>query len=350
MSIEGERALRKAIRDRSFGRVYYFHGDDDFLKETAVRDLAAAVLDPATRDFNHETLRGGEVAAETLDTALSTPAMFADRRVVIIRDAHALKKAARSGLNAYLDRPAADVVLVLVDPAGEKPDRDLTERAESIQFDPLESGRVPGWIVHHARTALGVEVTDDAARLLQSASGSELSNLASELDKLASYTGGAVVDESAVQAVAGVRRGESVGDLLDAVAERDAARAAPLVPLILSQPRTNLVTVIMALTTQTLAMAWGRAARDRGVPVAGVERGFYTLLKEGRAYPGRAWKDAVSTWRTALPNWPAADLDRALHDLLLSDAAAKEARVSSEEQLLTSLVLSLCAPAARAAA
>lgn len=345
-----ERALRKSIRDRVFDRVYYFHGDDDFLKEALVRELAAAVLDPATREFNQEVLRGGAASAERLDTALSTPAMFADLRLVVVREVYALKKDARAALARYVAKPAADAVVLLVDPAGEKPDAGLLGHASSVPFAPLEEHRVPGWIIHHARSELGVEIAEDAARLLHGASGSELPILAAELDKLASYTGGAPIDEAAVRAVVGVRRGESLSDLLDAVADRDAGRAARLVPVVLGQPKSSAVTIIMSLTTQMLAVAWGRAARDRGVPMAGVERGFYALLKEGRAYPGRAWKDAVSCWRRVVPAWPAAECDRALQALLLADMAAKESRVSSEDQLLTSLVLSLCAPAARVAA
>jgi DNA polymerase-3 subunit delta len=350
MPTAGERALRKSIRDRSFDRVYYFHGADDYLKEVTARELVDAVLDPATRDFNHEVLRGSEVGAETLDTALATPAMFAERRVVVIRDVHALKKAARGALDAYLAGPAGDVVLLLLDPAGETPDRLIAERATVVEFDRLEDRRVPAWIMHHARTVLGVEISDTAAALLQVAAGSELAVLASELDKLASYTGGTRIDEQAVREVAGVKRGETMSDLLDAVAERNAARAVSLIPALLAQPKSSAVTMIMSLTTQMLALAWGRAARDRGVPMAGVERGFYSLLKEGKAYPGRSWKDAVACWSRAIPHWSAGDLERALNELLVADVAAKEARVSSEEQLLTSLVLTLCAPAARAAA
>src|SRR5688572_24424618 len=102
MSIAEERALRKGIRDRSFERVYYFRGDDDFLKDGTARELIAAALDPATRDFNLELLRGDETSPEALDTALSTPPMFADRRMVVLRDVHAMKKGARSVLERYL--------------------------------------------------------------------------------------------------------------------------------------------------------------------------------------------------------------------------------------------------------
>ena len=64
--------------------------------------------------------------------------------------------------------------------------------------------------------------------------GSDLASLASELDKLASYASGGTVDEDAVRAVVGVRSGETMADLLDAVADRNAARAVSLVPVVLS--------------------------------------------------------------------------------------------------------------------
>jgi DNA polymerase-3 subunit delta len=86
------------------------------------------------------------------------------------------------------------------------------------------------------------------------------------------------------------------------------------------------------------------------MPPAGIERGFYALLKEGKAFPGRAWKDAVAAWSRGTQRWTSPQLEQALAALLDADIAAKEARVSSEEQLLTSLVLTLCAPNERKAA
>ena len=350
MSIAVERALRKAMRDRSFERVYYFRGDDDFLKESTARELIAAVLDPGTRDFNLELIRGDETTAEALDTALSTPPMFAERRMIVVRDVNALKKDARAALDRYLRQPAADVVLLLVEPAGEKDDQAIVDAATVVDFAELSDHRIPGWIAHYAETTSGAGISDAAARLLHEAVGSELAGLASEIDKLASYAGGGTIDEDAVRAVVGVRSGETLSDLLDAVADRDASRAVALVPIVLSQAKANVVTVIMALATQMSAIAWGRAARDRGVPVAGIERGFYSLLKEGKAYPGRAWKDAVACWQRGTQRWKPMQLEHALDALLAADVAAKESRVSSEEQLLTSLVLTLCAPTEQKAA
>ena len=338
------------MRERVFERVYYFRGDDDFLKESTARELIAAVLDPATRDFNLELIRGDETTAETVDTVLGTPPMFAERRMVVIRDVQELHKDARAALDRYLAHPAADLVLLLIEPAGEKVDTALGGSTFVVDFEPLSDDRVPAWIAHQTATALGTTISDGAARLLQAAVGSDLSTLASELDKLASYSAGTAIDEDAVRAVVGVRNGETLTDLLDAVADRDAVRAVPLVPVVLSQPKANVVTIIMALATQMGAIAWGRAARDRNVPPAGIERGFYSLLKEGRAFPGRPWKEAVAAWSRGTQRWTSSQVEHAMNELLAADIAAKEARVSSEEQLLTSLILALCAHNERKAA
>ena len=345
-----QRTLRKAIQERSFDPAYYLYGEDDFLKEDALRQLLAAAVDPATRDFNLDVRRGAELDGETLGVLLGTLPMMAERRVVVVRDVAALKKETRGVLDRYLERPAPDVVLVLVAPAGTKVDRTLADRATPLEYPPLTGDRVPKWIAHYVASELGASITPSAAELLQSAVGSDLPQLAPELDKLASYTNGGEIDERAVAEVVGVRRGETIGDLLDRVAMRDAAGAIALVDHVLSQPKTNAVQVVMALTTQTLALAWGQAMRQGGTSVAALSRMYFDFLKEGSGYPGRPWGEAASAWTKAVDGWDAPSLDLALDLLLAADVLLKESKLSSEEQILASLVLSLCASDPRQAA
>ena len=358
------KALNTALATGAFAPVYYFYGDDDYQKDDAVRLLVGAAVDPATRDFNFETVRGAEADAGALGSLLGTPPMMAERRAVVLRDAGALKKDARAALDRYLERPAPDTVLLLVSPAGAKPDRALLAAAGAagaFEFAPLREDRLLRWISHHAATALGARVTPEAARLLQEAVGNDLPQLAAELDKLASYAqsyavgaikGGAdgalVIDEDAVADVVGVRRGETLADLLDAVARQDAGAAADLVPHVLSLPKSSAVTAVMALATQTLALAWGGARRARGTSVGALAGngpdGYMTLLKElGNAYTGRPWGEAVRAWTGAVDRWTAPALDQALDLLLQADVALKETGVSSDAQLLSTLVLALCA-------
>src|SRR6476620_8563709 len=97
------KALRSAIKDRAFAPAYYFHGEDDYLKNEELRRLTDAVVDPKTRGFNYESLRGADLDAEALGSILGTPPMMADRRMVVIREVNALKKDARAALDAYLN-------------------------------------------------------------------------------------------------------------------------------------------------------------------------------------------------------------------------------------------------------
>jgi DNA polymerase III subunit delta len=335
-----ERAFRKSLQTRAFDRAYYMYGDDDFLKEEAVRELIATAVDPATRDFNLDTRDGGALDGETIGSLLGTPPMMAERRVVVVRDAPALRKDARAALDQYLAAPAPDVVLVLVAAAGEKgePDKALKERVTVVEFKPLTGDRVPDWIVHHTTTALRATITAGAAELLQRAAGTDLPTLASELDKLASYTGGAEITEAAVSAVVGVRRGETLGDLLDRVAAHDAVGALAILPHVLEQPKVSAVPVVMALAVQTLALGWGGAVKGRA--------DYFSLLKGAKGpFTGRSWGDAAAAWQRAAGSWSRAEIDAALDALLATDAALKETGVSSDEQILTTLVLSMCAPA-----
>lgn len=344
MASTGEKALHGALKQRQFDPVYLFFGEDDFLKEARARELVTALVDPATRDFNLEIRRGNELDAETLDALLGTPPMLAERRVVVVRDVDKLKKDARGVLDRYLKRPAPDTVLLLVLPAGAKADRALVDRSTAVEFAPLTGDRLPKWVTFHADTMLGRAIAPEAVSLLLEAVGPDLAQLAVELEKLASYTTD-TIDERAVAAVVGVRRGESLGALLDAVGAKDTTTALALLPGVLQQPKTSAVSIVMNLTTQTLVLSYGVAALARGTPTRALFNEYMALLKESGAFPGRPWGEAVTAWTRNTERWTTAELDAALTALLAADAALKETKLSSDEQMLTTLVLTLCGAA-----
>ncbi|HET7584015.1 MAG TPA: DNA polymerase III subunit delta [Gemmatimonadaceae bacterium] len=350
MASTGERAFWRSIQQRAFQPVYYLHGEDDFLKAQALRQLIAAAVDEGTRDFNLDNVDAERADAATLGSLLGTPPMMAERRVVVVRNVGGLKKEAHRAVERYVREQASsvsDVVLVLVSAGGEKAKADasfVTDAVCAVEFLPLEGHRIPKWIQHHVATELGATITDGAAALLQQAVGDDVPELAAELDKLASYTGGAI-DEEAVTAVVGVRRGETLGDFLDRVAARNSSAALELLSHVLQQPKTTAVSIVMALTTQTLALAWAQARLATGFSVARLEQELFGLLKSsGGAFTGRPWGEAVRCWARYASAWSAPALDAAVNALLLADVSLKETRLSSDEQVLTTLVLALCAP------
>jgi DNA polymerase III delta subunit len=337
MSDAALRALRTAIaKKQPLDRAYYLHGDDEHRKEQIVHALIDAVLDPGVRDFNLDVRRGAEVDPAGLGATLDALPMLSARRVLVLRDVDALKKPARAVLDRYLERPSEDTLLVLLAPAGEKPDAALAKRSTSVAVAALGEDEVAAWIAQQA-TRAGSSITPEAAALVAAAVGSDLALATGELDKLLSYTNGAPITPEAVDAVTGVRRGETLGDLLDAVLQRDVRKAMALVGPVLALPKVDAVPVVLALTAQTLALAWAKAKGGR------VD--FFGFLKTGKAFTGRPWGECVSAWNAALPRWSAEDLARALRLLHAADKALKDTRLSSDEAMITTLVLALATPA-----
>ncbi len=337
------KTLRDAVKKRQFDGAYYVYGEDEYQKAEAVRQLVAAAVDPVTRDFNFDTRRASDLDAESLGSLLGTPPMMAEKRVTVVREVGALKKDARAALDRYLKHPSHDTMVILVSAPGAKADKPLQMSTTPMEFNPLDGSRVSRWIAHHAKTELGVGITESAADLLHEAVGNDLYQLASELDKLASYSNGEEITEQSVSAVVGIRRGETVADFLDRVMQRDAGGALALIPHILAQPKTSAVSVVMALSTQMLALGWGRARLDSGLPQGRLEGEYFQLLKSTGAYPARPWGGAARAWASAARDWKVTECDRSVAALLAADIALKESRVSSESQILATTVLAICA-------
>jgi DNA polymerase-3 subunit delta len=133
-------------------------------------------------------------------------------------------------------------------------------------------------------------------------------------------------------------------DLLDAIGRRDVIASLGLLAHVMSQPKTTAVQIVMLLSAQTVALAWGRAKLDEGLARGRLQGEYFNLLKQaGSAYTGRSWGSAAGAWASAAAGWDRKSLERAVDALLTADVTLKETRLSSEEQVLTTLILAMCA-------
>ena len=347
MALATMRALITALERGTLDRAYLFYGEDEFLKEEKVRAVIERATATGTRDFNLDVMRGGETDASALMLALDALPMMAERRVMVLRDVTSLKKDARAVLDRYLDSPSANIVLLITVLAGAKVEQQLFDRTAAVEFKSLGEDDLVTWVVRQVGR-LGGSIAPPAVDLLCIAAGNDLALLAGEIEKLLSFTNGAEIDEAAVGSIVGVRRGATLGDLLDRAGARDAPGAIALLEQVLSQPKTTGVSIVMALTTQMLAIGWALAARDRGLSQHRLDSELFSLLKENPAsLVGRPWGEAVKCWVRAARHWDDMAVDHALSGLLAADASLKDTRVSSEEQVLTSLLLSLASSAPR---
>ncbi len=327
-------------------RTYLLFGENDFLKEESLRAIVEQLSDAGTRDFNLDVFRGSDTEEGQLSTALDALPMMATRRIVVIRDIAALKKGARAVLDRYLASPAADTVLVLIAGSGWKTDASIVSRTSAVDFGAFSDADALEWSMARAG-ALGSAIERDAAKLLIAATGPDLAMIDGELRKLRDYAAGKI-NADAVRAIVGVSEGRTTSDLIDLVCARDGTAASALVSSVLSQPKASGVGLVMALTTHLLGI--GQVLVDRGNRVSQRQQitNLYAMMGEARSAPvARPWSEAVASMSRNADRWDWATLDAGLGHLGDADSALKDTTLSSDEQIIGTLVLMLCAPAPR---
>lgn len=264
-------------RERSGGCAFFLHGEDEFRKEEAARELVDRYLDPATRDFNFDRYRGGELDIETLASTLATPPMMARWRVVVLRETEALAQSSRArevvldGVKSPPPGLAFILLATIPERSGARFYKDLKKLADSTEFSAISQGEVPGWLMHRAEERFGLAMEEEAARALGAAIGSDLGILAQELDKLAEMVGDADGIALADVEAAGTRLPkQDRWGWFDLVAERRFGEALDGLPVLLQQRGESGVGVAIGLARHLLrlgvATEGGRAAVDEILP------------------------------------------------------------------------------------
>jgi DNA polymerase III subunit delta len=317
---------------RARGGAFYLHGDDDFRKDEVVRALADAHVDPATRDFNLDLLKGSEVDCETLASILATPPMMAEWRVVVLREVEGLASSprARDVLVDTVTSPPPGLALILscTVPQGSRAKfyGELARRSVSVEFQPMSAADVPGWLMARAREVHALELEVDAAQALGSAVGANTGVLAMELTKLAEFASArGKVTLADVEAAGTALPSQDRWRWFDLVGEGRFTAALDSLGTLLAQGESG-VGLVIGLTTHLLRLGIvatdGPRALERALP------------------PHQRWlaKRLVSQAR----NWSVEDIDVALAGMLRVDRLLKSSPLT-DAHLLGEWLLGLVA-------
>jgi DNA polymerase-3 subunit delta len=336
-----ERDVIAEVRAGRVEPVYYLYGKEPFLVQRALAAIRAAVLDPRTQAFNFDTVdcKEGAHHAERILAAARTLPMMARRRLVLARDADALKPEALEAMLPYLGDPAETTCLVFVAEGADLRRRfflELKKTGGLAKFEPLYERRLPPWIEAEAKS-LGHGVEPGAAQLLCDVVGADLSSLAQALEQLSLFVGPRQrITVAAVEELCAETRQHSVFDLANAVGERDTRKALHQCQRML-QAREPAIRILFMLTRH-FRQLWiakeleaqhadrEEAARRIGIPPFFVDG----LMTQARRFDG-------------------ATLGRAFEALYDADRALKSSH-AGDEVLLERLLVDLCRTPAGASA
>jgi DNA polymerase-3 subunit delta len=221
--------------------VYLLEGSESYLRDTALRELIEAAVDPALQDFNLTMI---SVSAGDLDRALAValqlPMMAARRAVVVsgfeqINDERQLEL-----LKNYLRDPGLTTSLIFVTDGLDNRRAIATLLRKSafvVSFAPLEEKEsAPRWIADYVARA-GVRIDESAAAYLVGTIGADLRRLVNEAEKLINYVGErGRITRAEIDELVRYSREHSNFELSDAVIDGDRRRALRLLDHIFANP------------------------------------------------------------------------------------------------------------------
>jgi DNA polymerase III subunit delta len=167
--------------------VYLIVGRDRPKIQRALRRLRDRIGDEATELLSALTTTGEDVVA-----ACNTPGLFGSgRRLVVVTDVDRWKAADVKAVATYLPSPAPETVLALVGEETKKssPLAKACAAAGTVLTYDVTKRALPDWVGRQFADR-GVQADAEACRLLVEIVGENLEELATEIDKLATWAGG----------------------------------------------------------------------------------------------------------------------------------------------------------------
>jgi DNA polymerase-3 subunit delta len=296
--------------------VYLITGTDRPKVARALRRLRDRVGEAAT-----EILSANESSGEDVTAACNALGLFTvERRLVVVENVERWKAADVKAVEAYLKAPAPTTVLTLV---GDEVKRDsalaktVAKAGEVLLYELPKRGRkadLPRWVVAQLKER-GVVIDAEAASALVDLVGENANELATEVDKLATWAQGERIGERQVSELVPARAEAPPFDLTDAWGRRDVAATLAASERIVERSgdatRDVLLRVTGLLTAHIGRVRDCRRLDAGGVPpAAAAER-----LKRNRFYVQKLYEQAG--------NFSEEELDDAIVRLAQLDLALK---------------------------
>jgi DNA polymerase-3 subunit delta len=349
-------AFSRQLKTGEIPRAVYLYGDEDVLKDEALRVILDAVVDPGLRDFNYDVRSAGNLDSDAVEALCTTLPMMADRRLVVIRDVESWNKRAqaKTAVLHYLEKPAAETVLVLIQGAPRRDDdradadADLTRLTCAVEVERVNPRLAEKWVNRRAEER-GVSLTPEAAAHLVKAVDGDLGAARSELDKLAGLGGAAPVTLEQVASLLGIRHGETPSDWCDAVLQDQPGQAAAMLPHLLDQTGVSGVGLLIQLGTHLIGLGLARAHYDRGLRGGGLQGAVFNSILKARPAGRLDYKGAAAKWSAGVDRWTARRIDAAIAAALAADQRLKSTTLADQRGVLVDLIMQLAHRAREAA-
>ena len=228
----------KSLEAGKYAPVYLLCGEEPYYIDRVSDWIEDKVLDEAAKAFDLTVVYGRDLQGLDIAQAVGAArgfAMFGGQKVVIVKEAQAIKK--WDALSLYLDNPQPSTILVICYKYGTPDKRTAWWKKADKQgvvmvSERLRDYKVEEWIRNYLNERIkqsGEALTVDPVvpKLLSDALGSDLSAVVSAVDKLmlGRQAGQNKIDAALVERNIGISKDYNVFELQDALIKGDVVKA-----------------------------------------------------------------------------------------------------------------------------
>ena len=230
--------IMAALQAGKYAPIYVLCGEEPYYTDRVFEFIAANALDEMAREFDQQLIYGRDLSGADIAPVISAArgyAMMGGRKVIIVREAQAVKKG--EALDAYLNAIMEQTVLVLC--YNGKPDKrqNIWKRVMEhpqvvwLQSDKLRDYEVEKWITAYIadfkKEHPELQIDPKVAPLLADHLGTDLSAIVGALDKLIAGRpeGVNTIDAALVERNIGISKDFNIMELQAALIRGDIVKA-----------------------------------------------------------------------------------------------------------------------------
>ncbi|KFF02025.1 DNA polymerase III subunit delta [Chryseobacterium luteum] len=245
--------ILKNIKNKEVLPIYFFHGEEPYFIDVAIKVLEHDFLEEDEKAFNQTVVYGKDTSyQEILSLARQFP-MMGDRQVIIIKEAQDLKLNEEENriLEAYVENPVPSTVLVFAHKhkkldSRKKAAKALDKAKALFLSESVRDTNLPKWIADEC-AQLKIKTAPNISNLLAEYLGNDLSRIANELNKLKIILKeGEILDGTIVENHIGISKEYNVFELQKALGAKNADAAFRIAHFMGKNPKNNPFVMMLA--------------------------------------------------------------------------------------------------------
>jgi DNA polymerase III subunit delta len=246
-------SAQKIIGDwtnKVFKPVYWLEGEEDYYIDLVMNYAERKILPESEAGFNLSVFYGKDANWSDVVNACMRYPMFAEKQVVLLKEAQQMKDTDLEKLENYIERPLGSTIFVVsykektLDKRT-KLYKTIKKYSEVFTSEKIREYKLVEWVTDYLKSQ-DFTMTPRAIGLLTEHLGNDLNRIVNELEKLTVNLGQRrSITEDDIEKFVGVSKEYNVFELQDALSRKDLAKAIRIIQYFDANPRAAPIQMVL---------------------------------------------------------------------------------------------------------